>query len=143
NGKVNVRGTIAMAKVAPLDNNGNPMAHGGPDSASADFFLNFADNSSNLDNQNSGFTTFGEIVGNTITTLDAIGNLPTFNVSQTPFTDLPAAGDTSHGIAISNLVTISTARVLPLTYTALSDNSSLVSVSTSGGTLLLTYPGSG
>jgi cyclophilin family peptidyl-prolyl cis-trans isomerase len=159
NGEVNVRGTIAMAKVPPqneeMDQSGNPVigadgnpifdtvAHGGADSASADFFLNLGDNASNLDNQNSGFTTFGEVVGNSITTMDAIGNLPEFNVSGTPFQNLPVVNYTTGSIGVDNLVIISTARVLPLTYTAVSDNSSLVSVNTSGSTLLLTYPGVG
>ncbi len=159
NGEVNVRGTIAMAKVPAqneeMDQSGNPVigadgnpifdtvAHGGPDSASADFFLNLSDNASNLDNQNSGFTTFGEVVGNSITTMDAIGNLPEFNVSGTPFQNLPVVNYTTGSIGVDNLVIISTARVLPLTYTAVSDNSSLVSVNTSGSTLLLSYPNPG
>lgn len=48
----NTLGTIAMAK---LGNN--------PDSATNEFFFNLSDNSSNLDNQNGGFTVFGKIVG--------------------------------------------------------------------------------
>ncbi len=48
----NVRGTIAMAKVA--DN---------PDSATSQWFFNLANNGANLDNQNGGFTVFGRMVG--------------------------------------------------------------------------------
>jgi formylglycine-generating enzyme required for sulfatase activity/cyclophilin family peptidyl-prolyl cis-trans isomerase len=48
----NIRGTIAMAKVAGL-----------PDSATHDFFFNFANNSLTLDYQNSGFTVFARIAG--------------------------------------------------------------------------------
>ena len=48
----NTGGTIAMAKVGS-----------NPNSATSQFFFNLADNSSNLDNQNGGFTVFGEIVG--------------------------------------------------------------------------------
>lgn len=47
----NVRGTVAMAKVG-----------GDPDSATSQFFVNLADNSRNLDNQNGGFTVFGKVV---------------------------------------------------------------------------------
>jgi cyclophilin family peptidyl-prolyl cis-trans isomerase len=47
----NTLGTIAMAKV------GND-----PNSATSQFFFNLGDNSSNLDNQNGGFTVFGELV---------------------------------------------------------------------------------
>lgn len=46
----NIRGTLAMAK---LPNN--------PDSATSGFFFNLADNSSNLDNQNGGFTVFANV----------------------------------------------------------------------------------
>jgi peptidyl-prolyl cis-trans isomerase A (cyclophilin A) len=46
----NVRGTIAMAKLG-----------GDPDSATCQFFINLSDNSSNLDNQNGGFTVFGKV----------------------------------------------------------------------------------
>ena len=47
----NTRGTIAMAKLG-----------GDPDSATCQFFINVADNSSNLDNQNGGFTVFAKVV---------------------------------------------------------------------------------
>jgi cyclophilin family peptidyl-prolyl cis-trans isomerase len=43
-------GTMAMAKSA-----------GNPDSAESGFFFNLADNSSNLDSQNGGFTVFGRV----------------------------------------------------------------------------------
>jgi len=59
----NVRGTVAMAKLA-----------GDPDSATSQWFVNLSDNSENLDNQNAGFTVFGEILGGEegMSTLDAI-----------------------------------------------------------------------
>ncbi|MFH1419061.1 MAG: PKD domain-containing protein [Planctomycetota bacterium] len=47
----NVRGTVAMAKVG-----------GDPDSATSQFFVNLADNSENLDNQNGGFTVFANVI---------------------------------------------------------------------------------
>ena len=61
----NTRGTVAMAKVA--DN---------PNSATNQWFVNLADNSANLDNQNSGFTVFGTVLGDGMTVLDAINALP-------------------------------------------------------------------
>lgn len=48
--RVNVERTVAMAKLG-----------GDPDSATSQFFINLADNSENLDNQNGGFTAFGRI----------------------------------------------------------------------------------
>ncbi len=47
----NTFGTLAMALVS-----------GNPDSATSAFFINLADNSANLDNQNGGFTVFGRIL---------------------------------------------------------------------------------
>ncbi len=58
----NVRGTLAMAKLA-----------GNPNSATCQFFVNLSDNSSNLDYQNSGFTVFGQILD--MTTVDQIADL--------------------------------------------------------------------
>lgn len=59
----NVRGTIAMAKFA-----------GEPDSATSEWYFNLSDNSANLDDQNGGFTVFGEVLGGEdgMATLDAI-----------------------------------------------------------------------
>jgi cyclophilin family peptidyl-prolyl cis-trans isomerase len=58
----NVQGTIAMAKIPATDDDGNPVAGGGPDSATSGWFINLGDNSTNLDNQNGGFTVFGHVV---------------------------------------------------------------------------------
>ena len=44
--------TVAMAKLT-----------GDPDSATSEWFINLADNSDNLDNQNGGFTVFARVVG--------------------------------------------------------------------------------
>lgn len=56
----NVAMTIAMAKLG-----------GNPNSATSQFFFNLADNASNLDNQNGGFTVFGHVIQgwSTVTTI--------------------------------------------------------------------------
>jgi len=73
----NTRGTIAMAKIG-----------GDPDSASNQWFINLADNTANLDNQNGGFTVFGRVIGDGMQVIDSISNLTTFNfgsvLAQTP-----------------------------------------------------------
>lgn len=66
----NVRGTIAMAKLSS-----------NPNSATSEWFINLADNSCNLDRQNSGFTVFGQITEESLAVLDAIAALPTYNAS--------------------------------------------------------------
>ena len=83
----NVRGTIAYAKQG-----------GNPNSATSQFFFNLGDNSGNLDNQNGGFTVFGEVLGDgDLDVLDAIAALPTSDQStffdQGAFTDLPVIVD--------------------------------------------------
>ncbi len=82
----NLRGTIAMAKTAA-----------GPDTATSQFFFNLGDNSANLDNQNGGFTVFGEVIGNGMDVVDllaaqgvesksdahsAFGTLPVYSGSE-------------------------------------------------------------
>jgi hypothetical protein len=47
----NERGTIALAKLG-----------GAPNSGTTNWFINLADNRTNLDNQNGGFTVFGRII---------------------------------------------------------------------------------
>lgn len=48
---LNLRGTLAMAKLG-----------GDPDSATSQWFVNFGDNSANLDSQNGGFTVFAHVL---------------------------------------------------------------------------------
>lgn len=66
-GLTNVRGTIAYAKLG-----------GDPDSATNQWFFNLGDNSANLNNQNGGFTVFGQVVGDGLQVVDAIAALQTF-----------------------------------------------------------------
>ncbi len=73
----NIRGTIAMAKLA-----------GNPNSATNEWFFNLSDNSTNLDLQNGGFTVFGEVMGEGMAVVDAIADLPEFNFNSV-LTDTP------------------------------------------------------
>jgi peptidyl-prolyl cis-trans isomerase A (cyclophilin A) len=88
----NTRGTIAMAKLG--DN---------PNSATSQWFINLADNSENLDNQNGGFTVFARVIGDGMAVADAIAALPTVN-AQGPFTDLPVIDYSSGALLEENMV---------------------------------------
>ncbi|MFT2091740.1 peptidylprolyl isomerase [Paraglaciecola sp. 2405UD69-4] len=97
----NLRGTIAMAKLS-----------GSADSATSQWFINLADNSSNLDTQNSGFTVFGQVTDDGMETVDAIAAKATVNLGGA-FTDIPmenyTATDFANNVIIEeeNLVVIS------------------------------------
>jgi len=76
----NLFGTIAMAKLG-----------GDPNSATSQFFFNLGDNSENLDNQNGGFTVFGEITPESFDVLAALAGLTTVNATGQggAFSDVP------------------------------------------------------
>jgi cyclophilin family peptidyl-prolyl cis-trans isomerase len=90
----NVRGTIAMAK---LERDAN--------SATNEWFFNLVNNAENLDNQNGGFTVFGEITGDGMAILEALAELPTYDFGGA-LTDLPlqnyTATDFGNGIPADN-----------------------------------------
>jgi len=65
----NLRATIAMAK-----------QDGDANSATSQWFINLRDNSELLDNQNGGFTVFGEITGEGMAVVDSIAALERFNM---------------------------------------------------------------
>ncbi len=88
----NTRGTLAMAKLG-----------GSPDSATSQWFINLADNSGNLDNQNGGFTVFARVVGDGMAVADAISNLPRVNAGGA-FGDLPVINFSGGTFALENMV---------------------------------------
>ena len=92
----NTRGTVAMAKLG-----------GDPNSATSGWFVNLADNSSNLDAQNGGFTAFGRVIGDGMTVVDSIAAQPTYTLAG--LTDFPLINYISGAVVTSNFVNIAIA----------------------------------
>lgn len=88
----NVRGTIAMAKVAS-----------NPNSATNQWFISLADNSANLDVQNGGFTVFGQVTSG-MAVVDAIAAVSRFNLGGT-FTAIPLRNYTSADATAGTTIT--------------------------------------
>ena len=123
----NLRGTIAMAK---LDGN--------PNSATSQWFINLADNSSNLDNQNSGFTVFGKVTEAGMAVMDTIAAVSTKEKIDA-YTDIPLE-DTSIGITPDNAVVVDT---IAITDSTVDSASGLEAVLTSRQATKSTSSGSG
>lgn len=93
-GLSNVRGTVAMAKLA-----------GQPNSATTQWFVNVGDNLA-LDGDNGGFTVFGDVITG-MRVVDAINALQRVNIGS-PLTELPVVGWTApNPVTAANLVTFS------------------------------------
>ena len=133
----NVRGTVAMAKIANQ-----------PNSATTNFFFNLADNSANLDNQNEGFTAFGRVSASSLAVMDGLAAKPTSSYSVAvdggaaqSFDNCPVNADTAPA-ALDNtkmLEILSAERIPVLTFALPSDPSSDVAgISLNGETLNLT-----
>lgn len=101
----NLRGTIAMAKV-----------DGDPHSATSQWFFNLADNSANLDEQNEGFTVFGEVINNGMPVIDSISLITAYDKGCIFFLgcldQIPLIDYISGDVFISNLVRITNAEGL-------------------------------
>jgi cyclophilin family peptidyl-prolyl cis-trans isomerase len=143
----NTRGTIAMAKVGPAE--GQLPSPATINSATSGWFINLADNSSNLDSQNGGFTVFGRVLGNGMTGIvDILASVPTYDLSYNPanpvfdfpWTDIPLSGDPflDNALYISYLIESTAALIPPLAYQVSSDNPALVTATVTNGILQLT-----
>ncbi len=126
-GILNTEGTIAMAQVT-----------GDPDSATSQWYINLQDNPS-LDPSSTspGYTVFGHVIGESMTVVDAIAALPTFNFGS-PFEGLPLRDYTSGLPTPENLITIpAISYISPLTFTASSDHPNIASAALSDSNLLV------
>ena len=136
-GVQHIRGTVAMAKQG-----------GNPNSATDQWFVNLKDNSSTLDDQNSGFTAFGRVCSNGLAVLDATAALPTgsypVNVDGVTNTmsdwpmdtapPAPAAMDQSKLVLVNSVT-----KIEPLAYTLTGISvTGLVSAAIVGTNLVLT-----
>lgn len=121
------RGTIAMAKLADQ-----------PDSATSEWFFNLRNNADILDGQSGGFTSFGEVIGNGITVVDAIAALPRINnVGPSQLDDFPV--QVNPPASAQDYVDVEFIAELPEVTIAVSDNTTLVTPVLSGTTLTLNY----
>jgi cyclophilin family peptidyl-prolyl cis-trans isomerase len=93
-GLSNARGTVAMAKLA-----------GDPNSATTQWFINVANNTS-LDTDNGGFTVFGDVITG-MSVVDAINQLTRVNIGS-PFDEMPVVNWTpGNPVTVANLVLLS------------------------------------
>ncbi len=74
----NLRGTIAMAKLANDEN-----------SATSQWFINVDDENVSLDTNNGGFTVFGRVLGDGMKVVDLINSLDPFNISGGALAEVP------------------------------------------------------
>lgn len=148
----NLRGTVAMAKVGPAPN--QPPTPQTINSATNQWFFNLGDNSANLNNQNGGFTVFGEVVdGGDQRVVDALARIPTQDRSlfNSAFTDLPLqnfsgtfpGNATAANFALTQSITV-LHRTDELTYAVANNtNPGLVAATVTDNRLVLDFAASG
>ncbi len=126
-GIANERGTVSMAKLG-----------GDPNSATSQFFVSLADNRSNLDYQNGGFTVLGRVAGNGMAVADEISALPinTYNLqldgsaTATQYTGFPLTS-ASTTMDQTRLVKMTSVTVIPtLSYSITGNTNPAVATAT-------------
>jgi uncharacterized protein (TIGR03437 family) len=92
----NIRGTLAMAKTP-----------GDPNSATNQWFFNLANNASNLDFQNGGFTVFARVANTaSLNVMDRLAGVAIYNLGS-PFDSIPLVSYSGSGTpAATNYLTI-------------------------------------
>lgn len=136
----NTRGTIAFAKL------GND-----PNSATNQWFFNLANNSENLDNQNGGFTVFGEVLTESdLAPIDGIANIPAFDATgffsdpapdfSGAFTDIPVIVEDPENADFIGLTEVSVRQENELEFSVTGNsNPELVEAIITDGELALDY----
>ena len=131
----NLERTIAMAKLG-----------GDPNSATNQWFFNLGDNSENLDNQNGGFTVFGEVLNESefesveaIADLERVNGVPVVDspltLNDVPITDAADPIDTEDFVYLESVTALSEGE---LEYSVVSNsNEELVDASITDGELTL------
>ncbi len=131
-GASNLRGTIAMAKLGS-----------DPNSATSQFFFNESDsNAANLDQQNSGFTVFGHVVGaQGLAVMDAVAAVqaPSPGPLASPLDSAPLQNYTAGtSVQLSNLILIKSVTSASEVFVPSSDAPGVAAASVQGNSLVLT-----
>jgi cyclophilin family peptidyl-prolyl cis-trans isomerase len=127
----NLQGTIAVAKLGD-----------DPDSGTNQWFFNLEDNSENLDQQNGGFTVFGQVLSAAdLQPLEAIANLEIVNAGGA-FETVPIT-DSTEPLGIDDLVLLEQVTLVAadeLTFAVTNNsNEKLVDATITDGELVLDY----